>query len=182
MSIDRHHCGWISYTFGRRCAAEATGAGYTQATRSLRVWVQGFVARASEGFFEREALLARYVPNLLDFWSCAPRVLNVDYRAIRVDGKAELSYVDGQNKPCVSHSRSLVDAFAHCSCGCGARSRRLIIPRCCGQHRNVKQSVFVFVIVRSGRRTVNMCIGAWLLFAASQDLRAPEDAVEPVMC
>lgn len=27
--------------------------------RDLRAWVQGFVGRASEGFFEREALLAR---------------------------------------------------------------------------------------------------------------------------
>lgn len=43
----------------RRCTAEASSLGHTAAVRNLREWVEGFVARASEGLFEREALLAR---------------------------------------------------------------------------------------------------------------------------
>ncbi|CAB1102503.1 unnamed protein product [Ectocarpus sp. CCAP 1310/34] len=43
-----------------RCAAEASSAGYSVAVRDLHEWVQGFLGRASEGVFEREALLARW--------------------------------------------------------------------------------------------------------------------------
>ncbi|CAM9099505.1 unnamed protein product [Hapterophycus canaliculatus] len=50
-----------------RSTAEASSMGHSMAVRDLREWVQGFVARASEGFFEREALLARAVAKLEAF-------------------------------------------------------------------------------------------------------------------
>ncbi|CAN0183705.1 unnamed protein product [Ectocarpus sp. 12 AP-2014] len=50
-----------------RCAAEASSAGYSVAVRDLHEWVQGFLGRASEGVFEREALLARGVAKLEAF-------------------------------------------------------------------------------------------------------------------
>ncbi|CAM9321865.1 unnamed protein product [Scytosiphon promiscuus] len=50
-----------------RCTAEASSVGHATAVRSLSEWVQGFVARASEGFFEREALLARAVAKMEAF-------------------------------------------------------------------------------------------------------------------
>lgn len=46
-------------SYHRRRSAEASNLGYAAVVRDLRAWVQGFVGRASEGFFEREAFLAR---------------------------------------------------------------------------------------------------------------------------
>ena len=49
----------LSCVYHRRRSAESSSRGYATVLRDLRVWVQGFVGRASEGIFEREALLAR---------------------------------------------------------------------------------------------------------------------------
>eukprot|EP00903_Cladosiphon_okamuranus_P007182 g6974.t1 len=50
-----------------RFVAEASSSGFNVAVRGLHEWVQGFVGLASEGFFEREALLARGVAKLEAF-------------------------------------------------------------------------------------------------------------------
>lgn len=44
----------------RRCAAESKVSGHTIAVRELHGWLREFVGRACEGFYEREAVLARY--------------------------------------------------------------------------------------------------------------------------
>lgn len=43
----------------RRRAAEASCSGHAMAVAQLNGWVRDFVGRASEGLYEREALLAR---------------------------------------------------------------------------------------------------------------------------